>query len=86
MKRLKRIEQKIDAIIERINRIEVQLILKNENPKHEMRFGTSGNPPPLKTNREKAQQAANDYYWNPTKFPPVEDSDTVISETNPHFE
>ena len=36
--------------------------------------------------RVNNQRLEGDHYWDPTKYPPVEDSDTVIGETNKHFD
>ena len=73
MKDLKQINQKLDTLLERVIVIESLLIrMKTGNIPH-------------KTMREQADETADEHYWDPTKYPTVEDSDTVIGESNEHF-
>ena len=72
MKNLKQIEEKLDIILKRIVIIE-SLLIRNKHM-------------PMKTLREEAQDVADDHYWDPAKYPQVEDSDTVIGESNKHFD
>jgi len=71
-KNLKQIEEKLDIILKRMIVIE-SLLIRNKHT-------------PLKTLREEALDAADDHYWDPVKYPTVEDSDTVVGESNDHFE
>ena len=71
MKDLKQIEEKLDIILKRIVIIE-SLLIRNKHM-------------PMKRLREEAQDVADDIYWDPSKYPTVEDSDTVIGESNEHF-
>jgi len=35
--------------------------------------------------RVNNKRSEDDHYWDPTKYPTVEDSDTIIGEANEHF-
>ena len=72
MSHLKQINQKLDTLLERVIVIESLLIRIKVAPPH-------------KTMREQAEETADEHYWDPTKYPQVEDSDTVIGEANEHF-
>ena len=93
MSKLKRIKQRLDFLISKVDFL-TEILVTKFDINIEAELSKARKPDDLRTDRERAQQEADDHYWDPTKhpkpeeirFPLTEDTDIVISEVNKHFE
>ena len=92
-KRLKEIDQKLDTLLDYVVAIQTLLIRQHPMPHKTMREKTEdeSNQKFLDWLSESEnwakEEAEDDHYWDPTKFPELGESDPItVSEADKHFD